>query len=70
VMVRRSVGLVTALNPYIGYENATSVAQEALRTGKDISTIVLERGLMTAGALAQALRLEALVGSRDTVQEP
>src|SRR6185369_4247461 len=39
-MVQHSVGLVTALNPYIGYENATRVAQEALRTGKGVAELV------------------------------
>ena len=56
----RSIGLVTALNPIIGYENATAVAAEAHRTGRSISEIVLEKGLLTAEQLEQLLRPESL----------
>ncbi len=35
-MVEQSIGIVTALNPYIGYTNATQVAQEALASGKSV----------------------------------
>jgi len=42
----RSIVLVTALNPYIGYQHATEVAQEALETGKRVYDIVLDRGLL------------------------
>jgi aspartate ammonia-lyase len=59
-MVRNSVGLATALNPYIGYENATRVAQEALRTGKSVVELVLELRLMDRAQLEAALRPEVL----------
>ncbi|MHA1136245.1 MAG: aspartate ammonia-lyase [Candidatus Thorarchaeota archaeon] len=45
-IVHRSVGLVTALNPVIGYKAATRVAKQALDTGRPIREIVLEEGLM------------------------
>ncbi|MFW9844813.1 MAG: aspartate ammonia-lyase, partial [Candidatus Thorarchaeota archaeon] len=45
-IVHRSVGLVTALNPVIGYKAATRVAKKALDTGRSIREIVLEEGLM------------------------
>ena len=45
-IVHRSVGLVTALNPVIGYKAATRVAKLALDTGRSIREIVLEEGLM------------------------
>ncbi|MGY5873069.1 MAG: aspartate ammonia-lyase [Candidatus Thorarchaeota archaeon] len=45
-IVHRSVGLVTALNPVIGYKAATSIAKQALDTGRSIREIVLEEGLM------------------------
>ncbi|MGY5858035.1 MAG: aspartate ammonia-lyase [Candidatus Thorarchaeota archaeon] len=45
-LVHRSVGLVTALNPIIGYKAATRVAMQALDTGRSIREIVLEEGLM------------------------
>src|SRR5436190_10321364 len=39
--VEHSIGIVTALNPYIGYMHATAVAQEALATGKSVYSLVL-----------------------------
>ena len=46
--VMRSIGIVTALNPILGYEKASSVAKEALATGKAIHAIVVEeRQLIT-----------------------
>lgn len=58
--VADSIGVVTALNPYIGYANATEVAQEALRSGRGVSELVLEKGLLTAEQLAEILRPEVL----------
>jgi fumarate hydratase class II len=54
-LVDRSLMLVTALNPYIGYDQAASVAKEALTTGRTLREIVLERKLMDVGALERAL---------------
>ncbi|BAI75181.1 aspartate ammonia-lyase (plasmid) [Azospirillum sp. B510] len=62
--VRNSIGIVTALNPYIGYANATEVAAEAHRTGKGVAELVEARGLMTATALAEVLRPEVLTQPR------
>ncbi len=58
--VRNSIGIVTALNPYIGYANATEVAAEAHATGKGIAEIVLARGLMSEEMLNDVLRPEVL----------
>ena len=58
--VARSIGIVTALNPYIGYANATEVAAEAHASGRGVAEIVLERGLMSASQLAEVLRPEVL----------
>ncbi len=58
--VENSIGIVTALNPYIGYENATRIAQEALATGKSVYALVLEQGLLTREQLDEILRPEAL----------
>jgi aspartate ammonia-lyase len=59
-LVRNSIGIVTALNPYIGYRNATDVAQHAHATGGSVYRIVLERGLLTQTQLDHLLRPEAL----------
>ena len=63
-MVYNSIGLVTALNPYLGYETSTSLAKEALQTGKGIYDLVLERGLMSREELDNLLRPENMVRPR------
>jgi aspartate ammonia-lyase len=45
-MVRTSVGVVTALTPYIGYAAASALAKTALLTGRDVADLVVEAGLM------------------------
>ena len=50
-----SIGIVTALNPYIGYKTSTKVAKEALDTNRSVYDIVLEKGLMTQEKLDEAL---------------
>jgi aspartate ammonia-lyase len=42
-MVKHSIGIVTALNPYIGYKQSTAIAKEALETGKSVYNLVLEK---------------------------
>jgi aspartate ammonia-lyase len=58
--MNRSIGVVTALNPYIGYANATEIAQEALRSGRSVRDLVLERKLLTNEQLSEILRPEKL----------
>ncbi|MFJ5958701.1 aspartate ammonia-lyase [Paenarthrobacter sp. NPDC092416] len=58
--VEQSIGLVTALNPHIGYASATAIAQEALATGKGVAELVLEHGLLTAAQLEELLSPERL----------
>ena len=53
--VLNSIGIVTALNPYIGYENSASIAKESLKTGKRVRDIALERGLLTEEQLDELL---------------
>ncbi len=54
-LVSRSLMLVTALNPFIGYDAAASVAKEALAKNRSLREIVLERGLLNAATLDRAL---------------
>ena len=61
-MVENSIGIVTALNPIIGYEASSSVAKEALETGRGVAEIVLERKLMTREQLDKILTPEHLIG--------
>jgi aspartate ammonia-lyase len=58
--VENSIGLVTALNPYIGYANATAVAVEAHATGRSVYDLVLEKGLLPAATLAAILHPDVL----------
>ncbi len=53
--VERSVGIITALNPHIGYKHATEVAKEALETGISIREILLERKILTEKEIALIL---------------
>jgi aspartate ammonia-lyase len=59
-MVEQSIGIVTALNPYIGYERATALAQEAHATGGSVYDLVLAKGWLSKERLDEILRPEAL----------
>ncbi len=59
-MLNHSIGIVTALNPLIGYENASAIAKEAYETGKGVAEIALARGLLTKERLDEVLRPENL----------
>ncbi|MBM4761157.1 aspartate ammonia-lyase [Bacillus sp. B15-48] len=45
--VINSVGVITAINPHIGYETAASIAKEAIEMKRPVREIVLERGILT-----------------------
>jgi aspartate ammonia-lyase len=62
--VEHSIGIVTALNPYIGYTNATEIAQQALATGKSVYNLVLERKLLSKEELDAILRPDGLTKPR------
>ncbi|WP_157557726.1 dipeptidase PepE [Intrasporangium oryzae] len=59
--VERSTGVVTALNPVIGYERSAMVAKEALATGRPVTELVVEHGWLTAEQVSDLLRPERLV---------
>ncbi|MDE7134319.1 MAG: aspartate ammonia-lyase [Rikenellaceae bacterium] len=63
-MVYHSIGLVTALNPYLGYEVSTELAKEALENNKGVYDLVLEKGLMSKEELDNVLRPENMVKPR------
>ena len=67
-MVKNSIGIVTALNPYIGYKASTKVAKEALNTGRSVYDLVLEHGLMTKEKLDEALDPKAMTASHDFIK--
>jgi aspartate ammonia-lyase len=63
-MVENSIGLVTALNPYIGYEKSSIVADEALKTGRSVYEIVLEKGYLSKTQLDDILSPENMTRPR------
>ncbi len=63
-LVYNSIGLVTALNPYLGYETSTELAKTALETGKGIYDLVLERNLMSKEELENVLSPENMIKPR------
>lgn len=61
-MVMNSIGIVTSLNPILGYEESASIAKEALATGKSIHEItVLERNLITQAKWDEIFSMENLI---------
>ncbi len=61
-MVGKSVGVITALTPYIGYASAAALAKTALLTGRDVADLVVDAGLMDRAQVEKLLRPERLTG--------
>ncbi len=61
-LVERSLMLVTALAPRIGYDAADALAKEAYETGKTVRQVALERGVMSERQLDAALDLGRQAG--------
>ncbi|MBO4966290.1 MAG: aspartate ammonia-lyase [Muribaculaceae bacterium] len=59
--VLNSIGVVTALNPVIGYKNSTKIAKEALETGRSVYDLVLEHGILTKEDLDTILLPENMI---------
>jgi len=63
--VENSIGLVTAISPRIGYENATEVAKQAQASGKSVREVVLEMKLLTSDEFDEILGdVDRLTGKR------
>lgn len=54
-LLESSAGIATALCPYIGYKTAASIAKTAVKTGKTVRSLVLERELLSENDLARIL---------------
>ncbi len=59
--VHNSIGVVTALNPVIGYKNSTKIAKEALETGRSVYQLVLDHGILTKEELDTILSPENMI---------
>lgn len=68
-MVYNSIGLITALNPLIGYENSNMLAKKALETNRSIYDLVLEHKLMTQEELNDALDPKNMIAPRAMPQQ-
>lgn len=53
--VEKSIGIITAVNPHIGYELAAQIAKEALNTGVPVRQLCLEKGILTEEQLNKIL---------------
>lgn len=60
-MVLNSIGIVTALNPTLGYENSSKIAKRALKENRSVYDLVLEEGLLTKEELDELLRPELMI---------
>jgi aspartate ammonia-lyase len=59
-LLDRSTATATALSPHIGYAATADLAKEAVRTGRSIRDLVLDRGLLDPERLDQILSIEAM----------
>jgi aspartate ammonia-lyase len=62
--INRSVGIVTALNPVLGYEKTTELAREALQSGKGILELIRQKKLLTEDQIKKLLDPVALTGEK------
>jgi aspartate ammonia-lyase len=62
--VERSIGLVTALLPTLGYEKCTALAKEALESGRGVAELVLEQKLLTRAQLDDILDPKHMTGEK------
>ncbi len=61
-LVKNSIGIITALNPVLGYETSTQLAKEALETNKGVYELALEKQLLSKEELDKLLSPENMIG--------
>jgi aspartate ammonia-lyase len=59
-----TIGIVTALNPVLGYEKTTELAKEALESGKGILELIREKKLLTEDQIKKFMDPAALTGQK------
>ena len=64
-LVENSIGIVTMLNPIIGYKNSTKIAKKATETGRGVYELVLEEGLLTKEQLNTIMQPENMLEAKD-----
>src|SRR6186713_1000517 len=63
--IETTVGIVTALNPVLGYEKTTELAKEALQSGKGILELIREKKLLTEDQIKKLMDPAALTGQKN-----
>lgn len=53
--VENSVGIITAICPYVGYQKAAEIAKEAIKTGESVRKLIIEKGLLTKEQMAEIM---------------
>ncbi len=62
--IETTIGIVTALNPVLGYEKTTELAKEALQSGKGILELIREKKLLTEDQIKKLMDPAALTGQK------
>jgi aspartate ammonia-lyase len=68
-MVHNSIGIVTALNPVLGYEISTQIAKEAMETGRGVYELVLEKNLLTKQEIDEILSPEKMISPHKFIKK-
>lgn len=55
-LVENSIGIITAITPYVGYQVAADIAKKALKTGRSVRELILEEKLITSQQLDEILQ--------------
>jgi aspartate ammonia-lyase len=63
-LVERSIGLVTALVPELGYEACSALARDAMASGQSVYALILEKGLLTKDRIDDLLKPENMIRPR------
>ena len=66
-LVMNSIGIVTALNPYIGYKASTKIAQQAMETGNTVYDLVLEQNILSKEKLDEILDPKNMLSAHDAI---
>ena len=60
-LVENSIGIITALNPYLGYETTTRIAKQANESGQSVLTLIKAENLLSDQILADVLAVNSMV---------
>lgn len=53
--VENSVGIITAICPYVGYQKAAEIAKEAIKTGESVKKLIIEQSILTEEQMDEIL---------------